>query len=264
MAVYGSFIICTSPRSGSTLLCRLLAATGVAGRPASFFYDLSVPGWAADLGLSLQVGESEAESIAAVLVEVLRKGRGGTGIFGLRQQAPGLTFLCEKLAVLFPTAARDADRFRQAFGTTLFVHLTRPDKVAQAVSLMKAMQSGLWHVAPDGSEIERTATHSEPVYDGATLKACVAQLTDHDQHWNDWSLREGINPLRLFYDDLAADPLETLCKVLDQLGLDRAAASGVMPGVKKLADQTSLDWADRFRAEHGLIHAQDGQDQLPV
>lgn len=248
MAEYESYVICTSPRSGSTLLCKMLCATGVAGQPASYFYDLSVHDWCVDLGL--KVTGTEAEVLAAVFREVLHRGRGGTAIFGLRQQAPGLAFLCGQLEILYPKAVCDADRFGQAFGTTLFVHLTRPDKVAQAVSLMKATQSGLWHVAPDGSEVERTAAHREPVYDGAKLKALVVQLRKHDQQWNDWFMREAIEPLRLSYDDLAANPLQTLRTVLDHLGLDPAAAAGVTPGVRKLGDQSSLDWAARFRAEH--------------
>jgi LPS sulfotransferase NodH len=32
MAKYDSYVICTSPRSGGTLLCKLLAAVGVARR----------------------------------------------------------------------------------------------------------------------------------------------------------------------------------------------------------------------------------------
>ncbi|HBF29284.1 Stf0 family sulfotransferase, partial [Rhizobium sp.] len=31
MAKFSSYVICTSPRSGSTLLCKLLAATGISG-----------------------------------------------------------------------------------------------------------------------------------------------------------------------------------------------------------------------------------------
>ena len=38
MAKYESYVLCTSPRSGSTLLCKLLAATGVAGNPDSYFH----------------------------------------------------------------------------------------------------------------------------------------------------------------------------------------------------------------------------------
>lgn len=28
-----AYVICTAPRSGSTLLCRMLGATGIAGQP---------------------------------------------------------------------------------------------------------------------------------------------------------------------------------------------------------------------------------------
>src|SRR3954469_3299609 len=32
-----SYLVCATPRSGSTLLCRALAQTGVAGRPEEYF-----------------------------------------------------------------------------------------------------------------------------------------------------------------------------------------------------------------------------------
>ena len=32
-----SYLVCASPRSGTELLCRGLAATGVAGRPQEYF-----------------------------------------------------------------------------------------------------------------------------------------------------------------------------------------------------------------------------------
>jgi LPS sulfotransferase NodH len=35
--VPSSYLICATPRSGSTLLCAVLGATGVAGRPAEYF-----------------------------------------------------------------------------------------------------------------------------------------------------------------------------------------------------------------------------------
>jgi trehalose 2-sulfotransferase len=35
----------------------------------------------------------------------------------------------------------------------------------QAVSLVKAEQSGRWHIAPEGTEIERLATPEELQYD---------------------------------------------------------------------------------------------------
>ena len=39
-----SYLVCATERSGSTLLCELLAGTGVAGRPEEFFEFLSATG----------------------------------------------------------------------------------------------------------------------------------------------------------------------------------------------------------------------------
>jgi trehalose 2-sulfotransferase len=39
-----AYLVCATERSGSTLLCELLAATGVAGRPEEYFEFLSATG----------------------------------------------------------------------------------------------------------------------------------------------------------------------------------------------------------------------------
>jgi trehalose 2-sulfotransferase len=249
MACFDSYVICTSPRSGSTLLCKMLAATGVAGNPASYFYDPSVEEWRADMGVEMPESATEREILDAVFRAVKERGRNGTGLFGLRQQAHGLAFLCEKMAVLYPQGATDSDRFKQAFGKTLFVHLTRPDKIDQAVSYLKAKQTGLWHSAPDGSELERTAPHCEPTYNGEALRECVKTMIAYDHDWNNWFLHEGIEPLHISYDDLADDPVKTLRHILGRLGLDQIAADGITPGVRKLADETSREWVARFQVE---------------
>lgn len=251
MQPFASYVICTAPRSGSTLLCSLLAATGVAGKPASYFHDPSIDEWFAELGLPPVPEKPERDRLDIILKAAIKAGRGSSRIFGLRLQAHGLGFLCQKLALLFPQAQGDAARFRRAFGPVLFIHLTRPDKVAQAVSYLKAEQTGLWHMAPDGSELERLSPPQEPAYDGARLKDIMTRMQAHDHDWSNWFAREGITPLHLSYDDLEIDPLSVLRRVLDALGLEPSAANDLQPGVRKLADQTSRDWAARFRAETG-------------
>jgi LPS sulfotransferase NodH len=61
--------------------------------------------------------------------------------------------------------------------------------------------------------------------------------------------REGIDPVRITYEALSADPEGVLRTLLGHLGLDRDAANGVRPEVAKLADGTSREWAARFRAD---------------
>jgi len=250
MTDFAAYMLCTAPRSGSTLLCKLLAATGVAGRPESYFYGRSLEAWAETTEEPVDTTLPARDRVAAFFRAAQREGSGGSGLFGLRQQIRSFAFLREMLAVLHPDAPSDCARLERAFGPMAFIHLSRADKLAQAVSLLKAEQSGLWHVAPDGAELERSAPHREPVYDGAALGACIAMLEGYERAWEDWFAREGVTPLRISYDELSADPLAVLRRALDHLGKDSSAADGVMPGVKKLADGTSDDWIARYRAEH--------------
>lgn len=46
-----SYLLCGTPRTGSTLLCGLLTSTGVAGRPESYFRKPDERAWARRLGV---------------------------------------------------------------------------------------------------------------------------------------------------------------------------------------------------------------------
>jgi len=47
-----SYVLCGTPRTGSTLLCGLLRSTGVLGRPESYFREPDEVAWAARFGLA--------------------------------------------------------------------------------------------------------------------------------------------------------------------------------------------------------------------
>ncbi|MEO0372779.1 MAG: Stf0 family sulfotransferase, partial [Pseudomonadota bacterium] len=47
------YIICTTPRSGSTMLCRMLAATDRMGVPDSYFRKEDLVEWATEWGIAL-------------------------------------------------------------------------------------------------------------------------------------------------------------------------------------------------------------------
>jgi len=74
-------------------------------------------------------------------------------------------------------------------------------------------------------------------------------MTAHDHSWERWFGALEIDPLRITYEELSEDPVETLRVMLDHLGLEREAADGVEPGVAKLADNINQDWVACFRSE---------------
>lgn len=252
MPHYSSYIICGTPRSGSTLLCEMLIASGVAGEPASYYRQQSIPHWAERWNLAPPRGDDDSEFDRRYLSAMLDAGRNGTGIFGIRLMRGSVDDAVRRLDGVFGGSADVPARFQQAFGPTLYIHLSRRDKVAQAVSLVRAEQSGLWHLAADGSVFEGTATPSPVSYDGERLRAVFNERNEDDAAWEEFFATHQIAPLRLVYETLTADPQSALADILATLGQDPEIAKTVAVGTAKMGNATSLEWAERFRRENGL------------
>jgi LPS sulfotransferase NodH len=245
--MFDGYIICGTPRTGSTLLCDLLASAK-AGKPDSFYGRAFMADWAKEWALPSRDQMSEKAFKIAYLDAAIRAGKGGTGIFGLRLMRENLDELSAILDQIFPGLPSDTARFGKAFGSLLHIHLSRADKLAQAISLIKAEQTGLWHIAPDGAEIERLAPPQEPVYDFARISREVATLDAYDTAWNTWFAKQGIDPLRVSYEDLSENPAPVLLRICEALGVQTPNAD-VKPGVAKLSDETSLDWMRRYKLD---------------
>lgn len=246
------YLLCTMPRSGSTLLCGLLEQTGAAGKPNSFFRPQSMADFAAAWDVPAQTLEAFDQSY---LDTVLDRGTAETGCFGMRIMWDNIPGLITRLGQLFPQAMTDLARLRAAFGSLQFIHLFRRDKVAEAVSYAIAEQSGLWHRNADGTELERIAPRAEPVYDAGHVQRTYQIVTEGCNAWQQWFDAQRITPFPLAYEDLAGDPIGQLQKVLQFLGLDPSRVDGVVPGTARLADDRNLEWAARFRAEAGIAPA---------
>ena len=235
------------------MLCGLLAATGVAGRPDSHFHAPSVDRWFASHAVDPARHATPQGALRAVVEAARRRGTDDTGIFGLRVQRDSFDHLVETLGELHPGARSDRARIEAAFGPTLFVHLTRSDRLGQAISHVRAAQTGLWHRNADGSELERTAPERPARYDPDAIARNVAAAVARDAAWTAWFGREGIEPLRVVYEDLTADPRGATARILAALERDPERAAGVAVPTARLADAVSADWRARFEAEgHAL------------
>ena len=154
----------------------------------------------------------------------------------------------QRLEVLYPGVDTVTGRLRHVLGIDYFVHLSRVDKVAQAVSLVLAAQTGLWHRNADGSERERAAPHAEPRYDHDQIAAQLRILEAEAVGWSQWFESVGVSPLALTYEELADDPTSSQARVLDYIG--SAGPPSLGPSTSKLATELNEDWAARFRQEH--------------
>lgn len=245
-ATFTSYIVCTTPRSGSTLLCKLLGATGRTGLPNSHFHTPSLARWFETYKLSRSDYSTDHAALDAIFAAAFERGTGDTGMFGLRLQRGSFDFFIQQAGILYPECQNDVERLQAAFGSTLFIYLTRENKLEQAISLVKAEQTGLWHKAANGEELERSSAPREPFYDPIEISRQIGELTRLDADWQLWFEREGVRPLRVSYDDLSRSPLGTLSRIVEMLGLDASVADNIDPPTAKLSDEISLVWAERF------------------
>lgn len=235
-----AYIICTTPRSGSTLLCNLLRDCGQAGAPESYFHRPSRSDWCKGLNLP------RTASLAQIFNAAILAGKGDTPLFGLRLQRDSAPFFFDQLRKLHPDASNDVKRLTACFGPLRFIHLTRQDKVAQAVSLVRAQQSGLWHRNADGSERERTAQAQTLRYDQKSIAAELDILTRQEAEWRRWFEINHVHPMRVSYDDLSAHPVNELARIMGFLGIKVTNEIAVSPATAKLADATNTAWTAQF------------------
>ena len=233
MTTETGYILCATPRSGSTFLCRLLASTGVAGYPESWFRAQNMDDWARDWGI---VGPEGLWLWPDYLAAAIRAGRAGQAVFGLRLMRDHFDNLTARLGTSRP---RD---FERCFGPLRYIHLRRRDLVAQAVSRHRAEVSGTWHL-----DFEEAAHRQVPQYDFDRISQYITGVETDNAAWQTWFSDHGIAPLALEYEDLARDPAGVAGQVLDHLGL--TATQPPKADNRRMADATSLEWAARYRAD---------------
>ncbi|MHA3913468.1 Stf0 family sulfotransferase [Halovulum sp. GXIMD14793] len=244
-----SYVVCTSPRSGSTMLCKLLAATKVAGNPGSLFHKPSVDAWLRYYDLETATFTSRRETLDAIVRAAIARGKGETDVFGLRLQRGSFAFFMEQLSYMHSDCRTDLERIEATFGPTLFIYLNRDDKIDQAISCIRAEQTGLWHRNADGSDLEVQDVKREDGYDPDAIRAQVSEFVEFDKAWRSWFEEQSIEPLEVSYDALAREPQKVLASILDALGADASVADNIPVQTAKIADETNRKWRARFESE---------------
>lgn len=238
---FDAYMICATPRTGSTLLCSLLKSSGVAGRPASYFNRHGLHNYARSWELARP---RDARIDDAYVEAAMAAGTTPNGVFAVRIMAETMPELIADLAVAGGrTDTSELELLRHRFGRLRFVHLSRRDVIGQAVSWAKSLQTHFWHpdeeVLPGGRE---------PQYDEEQISGLVTAIGQGEQQWRRWFAANDITPYEVVYEDLAVDPPAVAQGILDHLGLTLPADRRLEVGYRKQADDVNADWTARFRA----------------
>ena len=235
-----SYTIWFSQRTGSTLLCKAIESTGIAGKPREWF---NCP---PDL-LSTYRKANHAE----VQDYLWKLGSTDNGVFAINHSfyEPHFSQLIEtlrKFPACPPTATKRTDVWEQVFPNHRHIFMTRRNKVRLAVSWWRAIQSGEWHVA-NGEE--RKQIDLSNAYSFDAINHLYNECSMREAGIQEFFTEGGIAPLNIFYEDFIQDYERTVYTILDYLELDSSSITITPPALTKLADDVSEEWAQRFREE---------------
>jgi LPS sulfotransferase NodH len=268
-----SYLICSTPRTGSSLLCDALAATGVAGRPEEYFQFRARTGFprrpqeyfegaqdAAEifeiLGPRTRVEDEESRFDPSrftryedYLTWALEEGTTPNGVFGAKVMWGYFNGFVTGLRWAVPGRQRLAvcDLAPSVFPNLRYLSVTRRDKVRQAVSLWRALQTWSW-----SSEQSDEGDHL--VYSHAAIAHLIRDVEAHEDEWRAYFRAAEVEPLTVVYEDLAVRYEETVREILRHLEVPEADTVAIAaPRRGRQADDLSRLWADRFRVESGRL-----------
>jgi len=240
-----TWIVASTPRTGSTLLCRAVWGTGLAGAPAEYLNPMQIRDWEVrfgDVASRLRHRPLRGPLLALVgrtrwsdrrlrdhIDRVRVRRTGPTGWFGLKIHH-------HHFRSWFLDAGRDPVDF---LGPCTWVRLTREDRLGQALSWARALQTGRW------------AAHQRawrpPTYDRSAISRCLARIEADEAAWSAWFQAAGVTPVALTFEEVTGDLAASARRVLGVLGVPEAASAAVPPpDLEPQADAVSQAWRARF------------------
>ena len=256
-----SYVVCSTQRSGSTYLCQLLASTGVAGNPQEYFEATAQTGLPPHPGFFLDGLPRRAAGVrdddrpgdapeysdltlvgdwGAHLGRTRRLGTTANGVFATKlmwNQLPEVEHYADTVPRL--AGLRGYELLERLFDGPGYVWIRRQDKVRQAISLWRALQTRTWR-------LERQAVNggaSGLKYNFDAIEHLRVRLTAEDASWGRFFTESGAEPLELHYEeDVEPDPVGAVRKVLAHIGIGLPAAWAPATAMVRQSDERTDVW----------------------
>jgi trehalose 2-sulfotransferase len=244
-----NILICSTPRSGSMLLSDLFRQTQLLGVPMEYLNQDYVRQWS----IRSNCAEKE-ESIGNYLSEVVRHRTTPNGVFGLKLHYFQMVQAWQrgKFSIV--------DYFSRE--KTLWIHLSRHDLAAQAVSLFRATQTNHW-LSTD-SEHQRQLPEApnsvgsddlQGAYSYPDILTLYRFLEREARGWANFFQARSVEPIKVVYEDLASGRASEIVEGVLRLAQIRFGKSifpdlcePVIPSIAKQGQGRDL-WVQQFRKD---------------
>ncbi|WP_323761819.1 Stf0 family sulfotransferase [Maricaulis sp.] len=222
------YAICLVPRSGSTFLAHLLKETDRFGFPNE---------WLAVALAEEQARETGAGDWDTLFRRVMARHASPNGITGIELALAHLSWgrqATGRQSILDPSWA--------------YFYLRRRNIVRQAISMHVAHQSGVLHSFQLDDDARRV--RDAVLYDTPAIRSWIKFLQDEELKWEREFGSLGIEPVRLYYEDITTRPERAVRLFSNVLGLSETPAGKTSP-IERVGTSRTDEWEDRYRSEDG-------------
>jgi LPS sulfotransferase NodH/glycosyltransferase involved in cell wall biosynthesis len=203
--VRAKIIICSTPRTGSYLLCRAMIHGGI-GIPHEYFNGINARIIGSRFGLeTLNSHDLETDGpTKRAYIAALLDHRTINGIFAVKIQRGQFRQYFKSFKGL------------ELFKGAHFIYIYREDLLAQAVSLHMSLLTGRWGI--DNAVTTRPAGDPQ-FFNNELIAAHLEELATQDREWRLFFARNAIQPLFLSYEGTKHDLGGALRRVVTSLRL---------------------------------------------
>jgi LPS sulfotransferase NodH len=238
-AAQRSYVICSTPRSGSTLLAEAMHRTGQLAIPAEYF----------EIGAALPYLYNRWQCTGFEdYVRRLHDHRStDSGLFGVKTHWHQLVQFCNMSQGAEPLADIEfnviAAVLRRVTPHPKFIFVTRNDKARQAVSHWVASKTQRWIRLGDAPASE------PPPYDFAEISEFSRGIDASETFWNRFFALGQVEPMRIVYEDFVADYDDTVVRAAQHVGGDVASLTVAPPRMRRQSNELSREYAERYRRQ---------------
>lgn len=243
-----SYRIWMTQRSGSTLLCKGLESTGIAGKPGEF--------------LTLHGEKNFQEKYSINSYEAMRKkmwnlGTTSNGVFGVKysHDTAGIEQILTDFYPLQNKVRPKNPKLEILLADLLpnckHLYLTRRNKIRQAVSWWKAIKDNVWHIEKGKAHRNELAFY-ESNYDLPALTHLFKELVLREARIQDYFVAHNIQVMSIIYEDFIVDFEGTIRRIIDYLEIEHDGFEVGDFFYEKTATDQSEIWVKRLQKDLGM------------
>ncbi|MEO0736278.1 MAG: Stf0 family sulfotransferase [Cyanobacteria bacterium J06649_12] len=228
-----SIVICSTGRSGSTLLCKTLSNLNCVGQSEEFFLPQI---------LERNAVRSSADELYDYLPKIYREGTTPNQVFGIKLHWDHMKTLT-KIARTDPTLASKSNLeiLNLFFPNPRFIFIRRGDLAKQAISASIGYQTGVYMI-PKDFQGEPAYRKKKVFFNPLNIYRYKQGLRARNKNWTTFFEQNNLPFFEVVYEDLVKEFEPTIRQVMDFCDIELPDETPIVQGTKKQGNKINERW----------------------